>query len=183
MKGASRMWTGISLLAVAATVFAQPVPTPTDSIPPVRKEKLSTFEKSFKPSEYDTDLELIHKKENQPRPIVDVPVESFDVAGPDTVQGFRIQVFASNSYEDAVAVRNTLNLQLPTQWVYMVYDAPAYKVRVGDYTNRADANLAVDGFIDRGYKGAWVVPDRVLASPPPKPVAPTPPDSTAIEKR
>ena len=39
---------------------------------PARKEKLSTFEKSFKPSEYDTDIDLVHKKENQPRPIVDV---------------------------------------------------------------------------------------------------------------
>ena len=183
MKAISLTWSVIAWIVVAGTVFAQAVPTLTDSIPPIRKEKLSTFEKSFKPSEYDTDLELVHKKENQPRPIVDVPVESFDVAGPDTVEGFRIQVFASNNYEDAVAVRNSLNLQLPTQWVYMVYDAPAYKVRVGDYTNRADANLAVDGFIDRGYKGAWVVPDRVLASPPPKPAAPPPPDSTAIEKK
>ena len=156
---------------------------PADSIPPVRKEKLSTYEKSFKPSEYDTDLELIHKKENQPRPIVDVPVETFTVAEPDTVEGFRIQVFASNNYDEAVAVRNALNLELPVQWVYMVYDAPTYKVRVGDYTNRADANLAVDGYIDRGYKGAWVVPDRVVANPPPKPAAPLPSDSTAIEKK
>jgi SPOR domain len=151
---------------------------PADSIPPARKEKLSTFEKSFKPSEYDSDIDLIHKKEKQQRPIVDVPVESFTVAEPETVQGFRIQVFASNSYEEAVAVRNALNLELSVQWVYMVYDAPTYKVRVGDYTNRADANIAVDGYIDRGYKGAWVVPDRVVANPPPKPAAPPPNDST-----
>ena len=155
-----------------------------DSIPPARKEKLSTFERSFKPSEYDADIDLIHKKENQPRPIVDVPVETFTIAEPETVQGFRIQVFASNGYEEAVGVRNALNLELPVQWVYMVYDAPTYKIRVGDYTNRADANLAVDGFIDRGYKGAWVVPDRIIANPPPKPAAPPPPDSsTTIEKK
>ena len=159
------------------------VAAPADSVPPARKEKLSTFEKSFKPSEYDTDIDLIHKKENQPRPIVDVPVESFTVAEPETVQGFRIQVFASNSYEEAVGVRNALNLELSVQWVYMVYDAPTYKIRVGDYTNRADANLSVDGYIDRGYKGAWVVPDRVIANPPPKPTAPSPPDSTTIEKK
>ena len=170
----------VSLTGESALGFAA---APSDSAAPARKEKLSTFEKSFKPSEYDTDIELIHKKENQARPIVDVPVESFTVAEPDTVQGFRIQVFASNNYEEATAVRNTLNLELPAQWVYMVYDAPTYKVRVGDYTNRADANLAVDGFIDRGYKGAWVVPDRVVANPPPKPAAPPPPDSTSIEKR
>lgn len=167
-------------ISESASSFAA---VPVDSIPPVRKEKLGTFEKSFKPAEYDTDIELIHKKENQPRPIVDVPVESFTTAEPETVQGFRIQVFASNNYEDAVSVRNSLNLELPILWVYMVYDAPAYKVRVGDYTNRADANLAVDGFIDKGYKGAWVVPDRVVANPPPKPAAPPPADSTSNEKK
>jgi SPOR domain len=157
------------------------VPAAADSVPPVRKEKLSTFEKSFKPSEYDTDIELLHKKENQARPIVDVPVETFTVAEPETVQGFRIQVLSSNNYDEAITLRNTLNVELPAQWVYMVYDAPTYKVRVGDYTNRADANLAVDGFIEKGYKGAWVVPDRVVKNPQPKPAAPN--DSTAIPKK
>ncbi len=165
-------------------LFTAPVPafvrTAPDSASPVRKEKLSTFEKSFKPSEYDTDIDLVHKKENQPRPIVDVPVESFTIAEPETVQGFRIQVFASNNYDEAVSVRNSVNLELPVQWVYMVYDAPTYKVRVGDYTNRADANLAVDGFIEKGYKGAWVVPDKVLANPKPKPAFPA--DSTGSDK-
>ena len=159
------------------------VPAPADSVLPVRKEKLSTFEKSFKPSEYDTDIELLHKKENQARPIVDVPVETFTVAEPETVQGFRIQVIASNNYDEAFAVRNTLNVDLPLQWVYMVYDAPIYKVRVGDYTNRADANLAVDGFIEKGFKGAWVVPDRVVKNPPPKPAVLTPTDSTVNGKK
>ncbi len=153
------------------------IPAAADSLPPVRKEKLSTFEKSFKPSEYDTDIELLHSKENQPRPIVDVPVESFTTAEPETVQGFRIQVFSSNNYDEAVAVRNALNMDLPVQWVYMIYDAPTYKVRVGDFTNRADANLAVDGFIEKGYKGAWVVPDRIVNNPPPKPAAPPPADT------
>src|SRR5450759_2225294 len=152
------------------------VPAAADSVPPVRKEKLSTFEKSFKPSEYDTDIELLHKKENQARPIVDVPVETFTVAEPETVQGFRIQVFSSNNYDEAITLRNTLNIELPAQWVYMVYDAPTYKVRAGDYTNRADANLAVDGFIEKGFKRAWVVPDRVVKNPQPKPAAPN--DST-----
>jgi len=157
--------------------FAQSGP---DTAAPPRKEKLSTFERSFKPSEYDSDIVLVHKKENQPRPIVDVPVETFTVAEPETVQGYRIQVFASNNYDEAVSVRNALNIDLPAQWVYMVYDAPTYKVRVGDYTNRADANLAVDGFIEKGYKGAWVVPDRVLANPRAKP--PSQSDSTSTDK-
>lgn len=157
------------------------IPASTDSIPPLRKEKLSTFEKSFKPSEFDADIELLHKKENQARPIVDVPVETFTVAEPETVQGFRIQVYSSNNYDEAITIRNTLNVELPAQWVYMVYDAPTYKIRVGDYTNRADANLAVDGFIEKGFKGAWVVPDRVVKNPQPKPA--TPSDSTAIPKK
>jgi len=171
---------GIFCMSESASGFAAAA---VDSVPLVRKEKLSTFEKSFKPSEFDADFELIHKKESQQRPIVDVPVESFTTAEPETVQGFRIQVFASNKYEDAVSVRNSLNLELSLLWVYMVYDAPTYKVRVGDYANRADANLAVDGFIDKGYKGAWVVPDRIIANPPQKPAGPPPADTSDSEKK
>ena len=113
----------VALFALTGTALAF-IQTAPDSISSARKEKLSTFEKSFKPSEYDDDIELLHKKENQPRPIVDVPVETFAIAEPETVQGFRIQVFASNNYDEAVSVRNSINLELPVQWVYMVYDAP-----------------------------------------------------------
>ena len=178
-----------SVVLVAAIVSASSgsaqafVRADADSLPTLRKEKLSTFEKSFKPSEYDADIELVHKKENQPRPIIDVPVETFTVAEPETVQGFRIQVLSSNNYDEAITLRNTLNIELPAQWVYMVYDAPTYKIRVGDYTNRADANLAVDGFIEKGFKGAWVVPDRVLKNPQPKPATPAPSDTTGNLKR
>lgn len=179
---AKRTLASLLLVFALTSPLGAAVHAATDSLPQVRKEKLSTFEKSFKPSEYDTDIELIHKKENLLRPIVDVPVETFAVAEPESVQGFRIQVFASNNYDEAAAVRNTLNIELPTQWVYMVYDAPTYKVRVGDFTNRADANLAIDGFIEKGYKGAWVVPERVIRNPQPKPTTVTPVDSTGSSK-
>ena len=98
-----------------------------------------------------------------------IPLDSFSIAQPDTVQGFRIQVFSTDNYDEAALTRDNLNVELPDLWVYMIYDAPAYKIRVGDYLNRADANLAVDFFVEKGFKDAWVVPDRVIKNPLPKP--------------
>ncbi len=148
-----------------------------DTTQSVRKEKVSTFERSFKPSEYDLDLRLVHKGDSTSKP--EYLMEHFTTAQPETVQGFRIQVFTSNAYDEALDAKNTLSAQLPDEWVYLVYDAPTYKVRVGDYLTRIDANQAVGRFVEKGYAGAWVVPDQVIKNPPPKPPQAVP-DSTSV---
>ena len=46
--------------------------------------------------------------------------------------------------------------------VYVVYDPPVYKVRVGDYTSRLEASRKLSTFIDKGYPDAWIVADRIV---------------------
>jgi hypothetical protein len=46
--------------------------------------------------------------------------------------------------------------------VYVVYDAPVYKIRVGDFVNRYEANQRLPEFTEKGYRDAWIVPDRIV---------------------
>ncbi|MDE3057215.1 MAG: SPOR domain-containing protein [Bacteroidota bacterium] len=167
--------------------------------PPAGNDVLTIFEKSFKPSAYDTDVPLKTKNGGDTSrgiapPQVSIPPQGgfqpdtskgslgFAIAQPETVQGYRVQVVATNSFDEAMSARNLLNSALPDLWVYMVYDAPTYKVRVGNFLNRADANLSLDSLVAMGYKEAWIVPDKIIKNPPPKPSTLSPPDSLQTKK-
>ncbi len=167
------------LSALPTFILCQTSKGAADSLQYPKTEKLNIFEKSFRPSEYDTDLHLKTKNSSDTTRLSTVPPDTFAVAPPDTVQGYRIQVLATNDFDEAASVRNSLNSELPNLWVYMVYDAPTYKIRVGDYVNRSDAYFPLDSLVAMGYKEAWIVPDRVIKNPPPKPITPASPDSTS----
>jgi hypothetical protein len=67
-------------------------------------------------------------------------------------------------------------------WIYTVYESPAFKIRIGDFVNRADANSFVGILAKKGFRDGWVVPDKIIKNQPPKPPAPIPIDSTTVGK-
>jgi hypothetical protein len=93
-----------------------------------------------------------------------------EAAAPDTIPGFRVQVAITGDIDRAVFLRDSLSASLPDDWVYVVHHPPYYKVRVGNFSERYLASGFLDGLKRRGYPDAWIVPDRVLRNPPPKPL-------------
>ena len=76
------------------------------------------------------------------------------------VNGFRIQVFSTNN---ALAAENT-KLRLITlfdQDVSVVFDAPNYKVRIGKFAKRRQAEEFRLQLYNVGYRQAWVVRSRI----------------------
>lgn len=144
-----------------------------------RKEKLSTFERSFKPSFYDTEVYLY--KKNDTTKTHGRAIDNLTSALPETLQGYRVQLIATDDYDKAFSLRNELNIKYPDLWIYTLYEAPMYKVRAGDFSNRAEAKVLLDQIQQEGYRGAWIVPDKVIKNQPPKPPLPAQIDSTAIE--
>lgn len=142
------------------------LPLSADSSATVLRQSMNAFERSFKPSQYEPD------------PIRGTAVQPA-LAAPETVQGFRVQVLSTNEYDEASLVRTSLEQAFPDEWIYTVYDAPTYKVRIGDYLTRGDASIMKDSIEAKGQKGAWIVPDQVIKNPPPKPPKPIPADTTA----
>lgn len=163
------------LILAAASAAAQ---NGTDSIPAPRTEPLLLFERSFKPSFYDTEVYL-YKKEDTMR-TYGRAIDQLTIAPPETLQGFRIQLLATNNFDEANDTRNMLTTTFPELWIYLVFEAPTYKIRVGDFVNRAEAKPLLDMFQMQGYRKAWIVPDRIIRNQPPKPPVPIGFDSTSV---
>jgi hypothetical protein len=99
-----------------------------------------------------------------------------EAASPDTIPGFRVQVAITEEIDKAGFLRDSLSAAFPDDWVYVVHHPPYYKVRIGNFSERYLAEGFLDGLKRHGYPDAWIVPDRVLRNPPPRPL-PAPPDS------
>ncbi|MGH2566850.1 MAG: SPOR domain-containing protein, partial [Bacteroidota bacterium] len=80
----------------------------------------------------------------------------------EILQGFRIQIFASASIDEANLARQLAAQAIVDDSLYIVYDPPVYKVRVGDYLTRLAANRALTSVLQHGYPDAWVVTDRII---------------------
>ena len=74
--------------------------------------------------------------------------------------GFRVQVLASNSMTKTDSLSIILNSTLEDS-VYVVYETPNYKVRIGDYVIREDADKMRKNLHKMGYRSAWVIRTRI----------------------
>lgn len=95
------------------------------------------------------------------------PVDSTRVpAARDSVaDGFRVQVFASSDREVAENARVVAEqrLHLPG---YLELENGVYKVRVGDFVGRPDAEKALTMIRSTQYSDAWITPSKVRVSAP-----------------
>ena len=75
-------------------------------------------------------------------------------------EGYRVQVLATRYIEraDSLAkiMKNTIN-----DSVYVDFEAPNYKVRVGDFIDRDSAESLQQDLVQMGYNSAWVLRTRI----------------------
>lgn len=79
------------------------------------------------------------------------------------IPGYRIQIYfdsGSNSSDRAGSVRNGFALLFPEIPAYVSWKAPNYRVRVGDYRTRLEAEKAMQ-MIMIDYPNAWVIKDEI----------------------
>jgi SPOR domain len=86
----------------------------------------------------------------------------------DTVPGFRVQLLTTQNLSEAIGMKARADSLLSNFNIYIVYDSPYYKVRVGDFRARYEANQAITFITDHGFPNAWSVPDNVFRNPPRK---------------
>jgi hypothetical protein len=82
-----------------------------------------------------------------------------------TVDGFRIQLFASADRDVAQNARDVAvtRLGLP---VYLDLEGGVYKVRAGDFGTRVDADATLPSVRSPFYPDAWIVAARIKAARP-----------------
>ncbi|MBI5475483.1 MAG: SPOR domain-containing protein [Ignavibacteriales bacterium] len=130
-------------------------------------EFLTKYEGTFQPSKYNNDVATILRDEKKERDIIEA-AKVLKIAPPETIPGFRAQVMFTPEIDEANQLRDSISNILPDEWNYMVYETPYYKIRVGNFIDRAEANMMVKRLTSLGFKDAWVVPDKIIKNPTPK---------------
>ena len=80
-----------------------------------------------------------------------------------TIDGFRIQIFmesGNDAVEKANVVMEEFELKYPDVPIYLVFGQPYYRLRVGDFRTRLEAEKAHLELV-KEYKKAFVTSDRI----------------------
>jgi len=74
----------------------------------------------------------------------------------EMVMGYRVQI---GDYQNPVQASEiqTLVIDEFEEQVYLEYDAPFYKIRIGDCLSRWEAETLQEVAVRKGYRSAWVV--------------------------
>lgn len=75
--------------------------------------------------------------------------------------GYRVQLFSTTDYHAALEFRDKAGAKI-TENIYLDYEQPYYKIRVGNYDDREEAEGAKQAVRDLGFRDAWVVRTRIL---------------------
>ena len=76
------------------------------------------------------------------------------------VDGFRIQCFASSQIDRIRSEQKMLETKVKYP-VYVIFNAPYYKLLVGDFVNRPEADAALAKLKEIGYGDAWVARSKI----------------------
>ncbi len=84
-----------------------------------------------------------------------------------TIPGYRVQIASFsgvNSKNSAFDLRDRFNIDYPDVQVYIVFDEPNFKVKVGDFRSRLEAYAFLQQ-IKEFYKG-YIIKDNIFPEPP-----------------
>jgi sporulation related protein len=80
------------------------------------------------------------------------------------VNGFRIQIIATQDLEKATLLEEQAKSQFSVNGhkTYLVFEAPLYKIRLGDFTTRNQADELKIQALKYGYREAFIVRTKVI---------------------
>ena len=78
-----------------------------------------------------------------------------------TVDGYRVLVVATDNMEDANSVRADILAKIKRKEVYISFEPPFYKVKIGDFTDITESNNLKFKLNQLGYTEARVIQETV----------------------
>ncbi len=162
----------IATLLLPAALLSACTPgreTTHESPSPGAGDAMGRYEADFRPSDHDT---LPAPASRTGAPLLPQNRDnSGDAAAPEgegeLVQGFRVQLFSSTDIDAAKAKKLEAESFFPSEWFYLQYDPPTYKIRGGNFLQRYEAERFVKLAAERGFGDSWAVPEKVFKQPPP----------------
>tara|TARA_B100000424_G_scaffold270499_1_gene269994 strand:- start:2513 stop:2968 length:456 start_codon:yes stop_codon:yes gene_type:complete len=76
------------------------------------------------------------------------------------IEGFRVQVFATLNRKKVDELQETLLLKYEEK-SYIIFEAPNYKLRMGDFLDRKNAENLRKRLAANGYPSSWIVRTRI----------------------
>ena len=79
------------------------------------------------------------------------------------IDGYRIQIFfdsGNNSKTKAQSIYEIFKSRYPEVGAYLSFKSPNYKVRIGDFRSRLDAQRFLNQIIEE-YPNAWIIADEI----------------------
>jgi hypothetical protein len=79
------------------------------------------------------------------------------------MEGYKIQIFfdsGNNSKTKAQSIYEGFKAKYPDLSAYLSFKSPNYKVRIGDFRTRLDAQRFLNDIIDE-YPNAWIIADMI----------------------
>jgi len=129
------------------------------------EEKRDTGDSSFDPMGLPSDSDIIPEKyplltmadtaANAKDTLNDVSSKTVDSLL-EYYETYRIQLYSSNTYGPASREMGIAR-EVFDQAVHLDYEVPYYKVRVGDFADRKEAEEYLPAAIEAGYSNAWIV--------------------------
>ena len=77
-----------------------------------------------------------------------------------TKEGYRLQLFESSTVDEAKKVMAKYDKSLKDT-LYLVFDAPLYKVQYGDFVTKNQVENARINLRKRGFKNIWIIRSRI----------------------
>ncbi len=163
------MIVGISCAGNQAAVrHTETINTNQDSVKHVREKADVELDESFDPHSLGEDAWVIRSRTNASNQ-KSFTGYAFDnernkligEAKEYSVMGYRIQLFVSTDYYEALTARDSAAARFPEE-IYFDYEQPYYKIRAGNFTERQKADDARSRARILGYSDAWVVQTKVI---------------------
>ena len=76
---------------------------------------------------------------------------------PQATSGFRVQIFSSSTRGSAEDAQIQARVQLARDDVFIEFEPPYFKVRVGNFQTRNDAEILLEEVKKKGYETAFIV--------------------------
>ena len=76
------------------------------------------------------------------------------------IKGYRVQIVISQNEKELQDVKIEIEKSIDEQ-TYIIFELPNYKLRVGNFLNRKEAENFQKKIVRLGYRTAWVVPTMI----------------------
>jgi hypothetical protein len=127
-------------------------------------------EKEFNPLGFEEDKKILTQREYQGRSEAgEEEGESQAYAKTDSSREseeqyktvYRVQVYVSKIPGEAASFADSIKSIVDSEKVYIEYQSPYYRVRIGDFSNFDEAEVLMNKLKKMGFRDAWVVKTRV----------------------